>query len=333
MADFTIPYRAFQPVEPDITPGFNALMGVEVMKDRKERTGIAQQQTDMVRERMDMMKRQTELAEKEIPFKWLKQKAAMVGDISGQISQLPPDKRIAKYKDLIEKVIPMPLVEKSPLGPLGVGDPSKLLSPDEFAQLDDKGQKDYLGAQYKTSKDFVQFELEDLQNQNKTNQFRQQYEQDIDKIIKASQLRRGERAQDYAYDSKLAKEKYGYDKDLAGLKGELKGGKDGKGGVEFKAADNAPFFKALEPLYKFEMTEDGGFRFGGTEDEAKEMIAIASRANEIYKEGGTTHTTATKKAAEEFGKTFPGPKGAPGATQGNWRDYINVPTHRQDNKR
>jgi hypothetical protein len=329
MTDFTIPYRSIPQANPfqNVNHGVNAILSVQAMNDRKKRTDIFQQEAD---ER----KRSRELLEVEIPFKWAKQKLSMVGDIAGQISKLPEPEMASRYKDLIEKVVPMPLVKDSPLGPLGVVDSSRFLPYEDFVKLDSKGKKDYIGTLYKTSDDLVKFELEDYKNEQKMKQYETEYTNKVDLISKESAARLKQIGAMNAGDIDLEKLRQKGDRELEELKRK---GKAEETDDDFivKAADNAPFYKAASTLFDVELLANGEYRIGGSKDEAKKALGIIGRAQTIYKEnkGRLTHTEAFNKAANEFGENIPGSPGLGGAARNSWKNYLNVAPHRQDNTR
>jgi len=105
-----------------------------------------------------------------VPIKFTQMKAQHISQIAKNISGLPEKQRSAKYADLVNKVAPAPMTTHPQLGPLGVVDSKDFVAPEEFVNMTDEQQKEYLEVLSYTSSELAKIKLSDKEALNKEKQ-------------------------------------------------------------------------------------------------------------------------------------------------------------------
>jgi len=115
----------------------NTLAGVKRSRQLDNQLNQSQQ-------RLDIEKQDAYIRGVGVPLRFQQMKSQNMADIATKIMQLPQDQRFQRYRDLIEKVAPMPIATNDKLGPLGVVDPKYYIDPETFKNMAPDKQDDYL---------------------------------------------------------------------------------------------------------------------------------------------------------------------------------------------
>jgi hypothetical protein len=153
----------------------NALAGANTARMVEDRNALAAQQQGRLDEQWELQKAMA-------PTNFLQLKQNHISRYAKNISSLPPNQRVAKYNELVNKIAPSPITEHEELGPLGAMDPGEFLAPEQFAKLNPKQQSEYLKSLAYSADALSKIDLADKKHTQKIAEIEAKYNNDLAKI-------------------------------------------------------------------------------------------------------------------------------------------------------
>lgn len=158
----------------------DTLHNMEVIRnnreDRAQRLRISEQQ-------QKQLAQEAYIKQIQVPLQFQQLKSKHMSQIANQLRGLPPELRAVRYKDLVEKIAPEPIVVHPQLGPLGVSKNDGYITADEFAKLPEDKQNRYLELIAFDTGQIAELDLQNMKGFQKAEQIVLEHDKKRDEIL------------------------------------------------------------------------------------------------------------------------------------------------------